>query len=32
MDTLIVAGGEINSEILSQCIKEHKRTKYYCCR
>ncbi len=31
METLIVAGGEINLESLKIYCKEHMRTKYHCC-
>ncbi len=30
MDTLIIAGGEINKEELAKYCEEHSRTKYDC--
>lgn len=31
METLIVAGGDINQDELVKYCKEHSRTKYNCC-
>lgn len=31
MDTLIIAGGDVDIENLAKYCKEHVRTKYYCC-
>ena len=31
MDTLIIAGGDINKEELAKYCEEHSRAKYYCC-
>lgn len=31
MDTLIIAGGDINKEELTKYCKEHSRAKYDCC-
>ena len=31
METLIIAGGDINKEELAKYCKEDSRTKYYCC-
>lgn len=31
MDTLIIAGGDINIKNLEKYCKDHIRTKYHCC-